>query len=68
MGLPASTMGGEVFYKAASDAGLPVDITTLNKIIEGVNRGLSPQQAAMEVARSRSGGGLLSDVLRGLTP
>lgn len=52
---PASRMGAEVFFKAASDAGLPTDHDTLNQIVSLVNQGLSPDVAAAQV-RGKKGG------------
>lgn len=43
---PAAKMGGEVFAQAAQAAGMPGDDASLNKIVAGVNQGMSPQQAA----------------------
>jgi hypothetical protein len=52
---PAATMDGNLFVLAAQKAGLPDDITTLNKIVELVNQGTPVDQAAMMVAQSQQG-------------
>lgn len=59
--LPASGMGGEVFVKAASDAGLPDDHATLNKIVDLVNQGMSPEKAASLISKKRSDNSHSSD-------
>lgn len=51
---PASHMNGGVFTGAAARAGLPDDMVTLNKIVDGVNRGMTPDAAAA-AASGRSG-------------
>lgn len=48
--MPAASMGGEVFAGAAQRAGLSGDNGTLNQIVNGVNQGLSPDDAAARVA------------------
>jgi hypothetical protein len=64
---PAAQLGGEVFYKAASDAGLPTDNATLNQIVVLTNHGMQPDVAARSLtagqpqrgsAQQPSGGGL----------
>ena len=52
--LPAANMGGEVFMNAASNAGLPTDNQTLNSVVDGVNQGATPQQAASSFAGSQA--------------
>jgi hypothetical protein len=72
--LPAASMGSEVFVRAAQRAGLNVSKnpstdsatrTTLNKIVSLVNQGMSPDEAARQVANNRgtykSGGYVYSD-------
>lgn len=49
--MPASSMGGDVFVKAAQQAGLSDDVATLNKIVELVNQGKTPTEAAMLIAK-----------------
>lgn len=48
--MPAATMDGSVFTAAARRANLSDDIGTLNQIVNGVNQGLSPDEAAARVA------------------
>lgn len=48
--MPAASIGGEVFAGAAQRAGLSGDNGTLNQIVNGVNQGLSPDDAAARVA------------------
>ena len=50
---PAASMDGGAFYGAAGKHGLPTDNATLNKIVAGVNRGMTPDEAALAV---KSGG------------
>jgi hypothetical protein len=52
---PAATMDGNLFVLAAQKAGLPDDMTTLNKIVDLVNKGTPVDQAAMMVAKSQQG-------------
>lgn len=54
-GMPASNMGGDVFVKAAQQVGLPDDVATLNKIVDLVNQGKSPTEAASIVAGKAQG-------------
>lgn len=61
--LPAASMDGGNFYQAAHRAGLPTDIDTLNKIVAGVNRGLTPEQAAQQVQGKGKSMGLLSNLI-----
>lgn len=51
----AAGMGGDVFHSAASHAGLPTDNASLNNIVGLTNRGMSPDQAAVQVAGGRIG-------------
>lgn len=53
--LPAAKMGGEIFTNAAARAGLPDDRGTLNQIVSGVNQGMTPEQAASQVAGGMQG-------------
>ena len=48
--LPASHMDGNTFVLAAQKQGLPTDNGTLNQIVNRVNSGMSPDDAAAEVA------------------
>lgn len=48
--MPAASMGGEVFVKAAEAYGLPTDNDSLNQIVKGVNGGFTPSQAAAQIA------------------
>lgn len=62
---PAASMGAEAFYSAAQKAGLPTDHGTLNQIVELVNQGYSPDQAAAQI-KGKKGvmtGGLLAPKL-----
>jgi hypothetical protein len=52
---PAAFMGGDTFVMAAQKFGLPDDIDTLNKIVNLVNNGMSPDQAAEAIAKSSGG-------------
>lgn len=47
---PASHMNGSVFTDAAARAGLPGDMSSLNGIVDLVNRGQDPLQAALSIA------------------
>jgi hypothetical protein len=58
---PAASMNGDVFVLAAQEAGLGTDIGTLNKIVDLVNQGMSPKQAAKSIATS--GNKKMTDVL-----
>ena len=49
--MPAASMGGDVFVKAAQQAGLSDDPATLNQIVELVNQGKTPTEAAMLIAK-----------------
>ena len=49
--MPAAKLDGGVFVRAATKAGLPDDMNTLNQIVNLVNRGYQPDQAAMMVAQ-----------------
>ena len=55
--MPAANMGGEVFVKAAADAGLPDGQDSYNQIVRLVNQGMSPQQAAMSIKSDGSANG-----------
>lgn len=59
---PAASMGAEAFFTAAQKAGLPTDHGTLNQIVDLVNQGYSPDQAAaqLKVKKGTSPGGLLA--------
>lgn len=46
---PAASMGAGTFYSAALQAGLPTDHGTLNQIVDLVNQGYSPDQAAAQI-------------------
>ena len=63
---PASVMGGDTFVLAAQKFGLPDDTNTLNKIVNLVNSGMSPDQAAETVAMSFGASGKLTDKLDSL--
>ena len=63
---PAASMGGDTFVLAAQKFGLPDDIYTLNKIVNLVNNGMSPDQAAETVAMSFGVNGKLTDKLNQL--
>ena len=63
---PAATMGGDAFVLAAQKFGLSDDIDTLNKIVNLVNNGMSPDQAAESIAKSAQSGGKITDKLDGL--
>ena len=52
LGYPAASMNGDVFFMAAQNAGLGTDIDTLNKIVNLVNQGVNPDQAAQYIAQS----------------
>ena len=52
---PAASMGGDTFVLAAQKFGLPDDTDTLNKIVNLVNSGMSPDQAAETIAKSSVG-------------
>jgi hypothetical protein len=52
LGYPAASMNGDVFVMAAQNAGLGTDIDTLNKIVNLVNQGVNPDQAAQYIAQS----------------
>lgn len=60
---PAASMGGDTFVLAAQKFGLPDDTDTLNKIVNLVNSGMSPDQAAETVAMSFGASGKLIDKL-----
>ena len=49
--MPAAKLDGGVFVRAATKAGLPDDMNTLNQIVNLVNKGYQPDQAAMMVAQ-----------------
>jgi hypothetical protein len=53
--MPAASMGGDVFVKAAQQAGLSDDENTLNQIVDLVNQGKSPTEAASIVAGKAQG-------------
>lgn len=53
--MPSANIGGDIFVKAAQEAGLPDDIGTLNQIVTLVNQGKSPSEAALMVARKTQG-------------
>jgi hypothetical protein len=53
--MPAASMGGDVFVKAAQQAGLSDDVNTLNQIVDLVNQGKSPNEAALMVAGKTQG-------------
>jgi hypothetical protein len=58
-GMPASRIDGNDFVLAAQKYGLGDDITTLNKIVNYVNKGMSVNQAAEMVAsKSYAAGGM----------
>jgi hypothetical protein len=58
-GMPASKIDGNDFVLAAQKYGLGDDITTLNKIVNYVNKGMSVNQAAEMVAsKSYAAGGM----------
>ena len=48
--MPAASIDGNTFVKAAMAVGLPTDNTTLNKLVNLVNQGMSVQEAAKRVA------------------
>ena len=55
----AAQMDGGVFYIAAQRAGLEPSTQTLNKIVDLVNQGMTPEAAAKEVKQKmglKSGG------------
>lgn len=56
---PAAAMDGSVFYGAAQRAGLATDHATLNRIVQGVNQGMSPDEAARAAKGGSSPMGLL---------
>lgn len=67
---PAASMGAEAFFTAAQKAGLPTDHGTLNQIVDLVNQGYSPDQAAAQLKGKKgasSGGLLASKPTQGLT-
>lgn len=67
---PAASMGAETFFNAAQKAGLPTDHGTLNQIVDLVNQGYSPDQAASQLKGKKgasSGGLLASKPKQGLT-
>ncbi len=49
---PAAYMNGDVFVIAAQKAGIGTDIDTLNMIVNLVNQGVNPEQAAEIIAKS----------------
>lgn len=67
-GMPAANMGGEVFVNAASSYGLPTDNEGLNKIVNLVNQGMSPTQAAASLAGKNSPTVENSQMMQGATP
>lgn len=52
----AAKMGGEQFFKAAHQAGLPTDSATLNQIVDLVNNGIPLHTAAKMVAEQSNKG------------
>jgi hypothetical protein len=48
-GAPAAAIGGGVITAAATNAGLPSDTGTLNRVVQKINQGMSPTQAAQAV-------------------
>ena len=67
---PAASMGAEAFYSAAQKAGLPTDHGTLNQIVDLVNQGYSPDQAAAQIKGKKGAapGGLLApNAMQGLS-
>jgi len=52
---PAASIDGDVFVRAAQQVGLPDDMVTLNKIVDLVNQGKSPTEAASIVAGKAQG-------------
>jgi hypothetical protein len=63
LGFPAASMGGDTFVLAAKRVGLGADIGTLNKIVDLVNQGMSPDQAAEMIAFGGNGNMKMTDVL-----
>ena len=62
--MPAASIDGNEFAKAAQSVGLPTDNATLNKIVNLVNQGLSVQDAAKTVAgipQYKAEGGVIID-------
>jgi hypothetical protein len=53
MVLPAAKIDGDVFVKAAQKEGLPTTSKSLNKIVKLVNEGMTPSQAAQQIANKR---------------
>ena len=53
MVLPAAKIDGDVFVKAAQKEGLPTTSKSLNKIVKLVNEGMTPNQAAQQIANKR---------------
>jgi hypothetical protein len=53
--MPAASMGGDVFVKAAQEAGLSDDVNILNQIVSLVNQGKSPSEAASIIAGQNQG-------------
>ena len=52
MALPASRIDGNEFVKAAQAVGLPTTRASLNRIVNLVNQGMTPSQAARQLANS----------------
>lgn len=52
--LPAASIDGDVFVRAAQAVGLPTTNASLNRIVDLVNRGMTPNQAAKQIAESSS--------------
>lgn len=59
---PAASMDGGAFYNAALRAGLDTEAGTLNEIVDLVNKGHTPDQAAQAV-KSRKGPGRIASGL-----
>jgi hypothetical protein len=62
--LPAARIDGGVFVRAAQAVGLPTTNASLNRIVNLVNQGMTPNQAAKKLAEVRqykSGGYVYSD-------
>ena len=52
LGYPAASINGDTFVIAAQKAGLGTDIDTLNMIVNLVNQGIDPDQAANLIAKN----------------
>ena len=52
--LPAARIDGDVFVRAAQAVGLPTTNASLNRIVNLVNQGMTPNQAAKQLAEVRS--------------